>query len=196
MKNLKFMAFWVYLALAIFTSSATHGISPEELKHFTFTGKLEDEFLGLHLGCSLEELQRELKKSENPIKLIKKKVKMGMTTYVYSGNHRLNGATETSFFFWDGKLSIITVSFETEEAAKIFDALKIKMEKKYAKMTDDIKFSGKRCSLLKVGMSFCLDLTTKPSETDKVLLGAAHVGIMLAKEAKEVDKKADDLGNL
>ena len=194
MKTPKFMAFWVCLALAIFTSSATHGQSHEDPK--IFTGKLEDEFLGLHLGCSLEELQRELKKSENPIKLIKKKVVMGMTNYIYSGNHRLNGATKTFFSFWHGKLTIVGVYFITEEAAKIFDALKIKMEEKYAKMTDEINFSGKQCTLTKGGMYFTLDLEINPFETDKVSLLAAHVGIIATKEAKEADKKADDLGNL
>ncbi|MBW1677142.1 MAG: hypothetical protein JRJ79_11190 [Deltaproteobacteria bacterium] len=194
MKTPKFMVFWVCLALAIFTSSATHSQSHEEPK--LSTDKLEDEFLGLHLGCSLEELQGALKKSTNPIKLIKKDVVDGMTTYFYSGNHRLNGATGTSFSFWDGKLSVVTVFFKTEEAAKIYDALKMKMEEKYAKMNNGIKFSGKKCTLIKGGMHFSLELETNPLEADTVLLVAAHLGIMAAKEAKEVEKKAKDLGNL
>ena len=193
MKRPKFRAFWVFLALAIFTSSPTHGQKLEEPK--LSTDKLEDEFLGLYLGCSLEELQGALKKSANPITFIKKDVMGGMTTYAYWGNHRLNGATGTSFSFWDGKLSIVAVFFETEEAEKIYHALKMKMEEKYGKMNDGIKFLGKECTLIKGGMGFSLVLETNPFETDTVLLFAAHLGIMAAKEAKEVEKKAEDLGN-
>ena len=193
MKTPKFRVFWVCLALAIFTSSATPGQNLEDPKFST--DKLEDEFLGLHLGCSLEELQGALKKSANPIKLIKKDVVDGVTTYAYWGNHRLNGATGTSFSFWDGKLSAVAVFFKTEEAEKIYDALKMKMEKKYGKMNDGIKFAGKECTLMKGGMAFILKYETNPFETDTVLLATVHLGLMVAKEAKEVEKKADDLGD-
>jgi hypothetical protein len=193
MKTPKFRVFWVFLALVIFTSSATHGQNLEEPK--LFTDKLEDEFLGLHLGCKLEDLQGVLKKSVNPIKFVKKDVVDGMTTYTYLGNHRLNGATTTTFFFWDGKLITVTVFFKTEEAEKIYDALKMKIEEKYGKMNDGIKFAGKKCTLIKGGMGFSLEYETNPFETDTVFLGAVHLGIMVAKKAKEVEKKADDLGD-
>ena len=194
MRTPKFRVFWVFLALVIFTSSATHGQNLKEPK--LFTDKLEDEFLGLHLGCSLEELQGVLKKSANTIKLIKKDVLHGMTTYTYWGNHRLNDATATTFSFWDGKLSVVFVSFESEQAEKIYDALKMKMEEKYGKMNDRIKFAGKKCKLIKGGMGLTLELETNPFETNAVSLGAVHLAILAAKKAKEIEKKADDLGDL
>ena len=113
MKKSKFRVIMVCLAIAIFTSSATYGQNNEDPK--PSTDKLEDEFLGLHLGCSMEELKRVLKKSPNPIRLIKKKVAAGTMTYLYSGNHRLNGAAATVFSFWDGKLMGVIVFFGSEE---------------------------------------------------------------------------------
>jgi len=193
MRTPKFRVFWIFLVLVIFTSSATHGQNLKEPK--LSIDKLEDEFLGLHLGCSLEELQGVLKKSVNPIKFIKKDVMDGMPTYAYVGNHRLNGAMITSFSFWDGKLTTVAVFFKTEEAKKIYDALKMKVEEKYGKMNDGIKFAGKKCTLIKGGMGFSLEYETNPFEAATVILATVHLGIMVAKEAKEVEKKADDLGD-
>ena len=184
---------WKLSALQLPSTSA---IQSQNLKGPKLsTDKLNDEFLGLHLGCSLEELQESLKKSTNPSKLFKKDLMDGMTTYAYRGNHHLNGATGTSFSFWDDKLSLVTVFFKTEEAEKIYEALKMKMEEKYGKMKDGIKFAGKRCFLIKGGMGFGLEYKDNMSEADTVLIIASHLGIMDAKEAKKVEKKAEDLGD-
>lgn len=160
------------------------------------TTKLEGEFLGINLGCGIDELQAILKKSEKPMKQVKKSEVDGMTTYLYSGNHRLNGATGTGFSFWDGKLAAVTLYFSSEDAEELYDALKLKMEEKYGKMSSGIQFMGKKCSLTKDGMVFQLQWDKKPLETDSVYLVAGHVGIMAAKEAKSVEDKADALGDL
>ena len=77
----------------------------------------------------------------------------------------------------------------------MYDALKMKMEKKYGKINDTISFSGKRCFLMKGGMLLSLELETNPSETDTITIGAVHMGIWAAKGAEEVEKKAKELGN-
>ena len=67
------------------------------------------------------------------------------------------------------------MSFESEQAEKIYDALKMKMEEKYGKMNDIIKFAGKKCKLIKGGMGLALELETNPFETNAVSLGAVHL---------------------
>jgi len=193
MKIHKIIVFWVCLALAIFASSAIYGQIHEDPT--PSTNKLEEEFLGLHLGCSFDELQEVLKKAPNSITLIKKANMEGMPSYLYSGNHRLQGATATAFGFWDGKLGIVVVYFKTDEAKKVYNALKMKMEEKYGKMNEGIKFGGEKCSLTKAGMLFTLQLEKGLLETDTVSLIAVHLGIIAAKDAKEVEKKAKELGD-
>jgi len=193
MKLLKFALIGLYLAVAALRLPTTHAQGIEEPK--IFTEKLESDFLGVHLGCSLEELQALLRKSAKSMKLIKKGVMNGRPSYMFSGNHRLNGATATGFGFWEGKLSIVIVFFRTEEPDKVYDALKMKMEEKYGKMTNEIEFAGKRCALIKDGMMFNLQYETNPFKTDTVMLICEHLGIKAAEEAKAVEKKARELGD-
>lgn len=159
------------------------------------TDKLEIEFLGINLGCTLDELKEVLDNSPNKIKYVKKEIVKGMETYAYAGNHRLNDALFTSFSFWEGKLALVMVMYSSDEAKDIYDALKMKTEEKYSKMNDEISFSGESCTLTTDGMMLMLILNTSLSETNSVQFMAGHTGIQQAKDKKDLSKRAKSLGD-
>ena len=158
--------------------------------------KLDKDFLGLYLGCSFNEFQAQLKQSTISMTFRNQKFIDGATDYYYYGNHRLNGAKGTTFSFWNGKLFRVDVFFESEEAKKVYDALKVKMEDKYGKMRDEIKFLGEKCYMTSDGMWFKIEYEKKPFETGTVELVCVHMGLADAKAAKELEKKSKDLGDL
>ncbi len=160
------------------------------------TEKLDIELLGINLGCSFNEIEVVLENSPNKINFLKMELIEGMDTYVYTGNHRLNTATGTSFSFWEGKLHSLSVIFLTDEAEDIYEALKMKLEAKYGKMKDELTFSGKSCTGLFEGMMVGLVLNTSSFETDQLLLIGMHTGISEAKTKKEIEDKANSLGDL
>ncbi len=155
----------------------------------------QTDFLGLRLGCTVEETRAVLEKTTNRMHLVKSTPVDGLQTLFYSGNHRLNGATHTGYSFWNNRLTVVSVRFKTEEAGKVYDALKMKMEEKYGKMTDRVTFGGRKCDLEKDGMGFALEQEDNPLGVGTVTLMAVHQGLWAAKEAQAVKEKAGELGS-
>ena len=160
------------------------------------SGKLESEFLGIHLGCSLAELKTAIQKPKFPIKFMKKSEEDGVTTYLFTGNHRLKGATGTAFSFWQGKLTMCGVYFKGEDAESIYDALQKLATKKYGKTTDGIVFGGKKCQVIKGAMAIQIEYESGVLEAGTTIIAAAHIGLNAAMEEKRIEDKADDLGDL
>ena len=190
MKLLKFAVICICFAIVTLTPINIYA-------QFPSTDKLDKDFLGLYMGCSFNELQAQLKQSTNSMTFTNQKVIDGVTAYFYTGNHRLNGASHTIFCFWKGKLSMVVVRFETEEANKIYSVLKTKIENKYGSaMRNEIKFLGEKCYMKSDGMAFELEYEKKPFEIGFVMLTCIHSGISGALDAVDWKKKSKDLGDL
>ena len=158
--------------------------------------RIEEEFLGLHLGSDYQEASDILHKGTSDISFFDVKNEGCFRKYVYTGNHKLKGAMGTVLTFWDNKLQAIVVLFQGEDAEQVYDALKIKVEKKYGKMTDSIAFMGKEATLNKGSMQIYMQYEENFGEGKQTIFGAVHLGLLAKQKSSEIEKKADKLGDI
>jgi hypothetical protein len=162
------------------------------------------EFLGINFGISYSELKEVLKNSKNNMTFNEKKSNKinnerkskGSTDYFYQGNHRLNGAQETLYAFWEDKLISIVVQFESMEAKDIYETLKYKIENKYGELEDKITSNGVESSLIANGLYLMLFYDEEPNEKGVVTFVGIHMGLHASKRKKKTEKKRDSLGEL
>ncbi len=161
------------------------------------TSKLEQDFLGIHLGCSLDELKTVLAKRSYPIRFNKREEINGMTCYYFSGNHRLKGADGTEFTFWKGKLMEVIVYFGGANAEDVYDSLHLLTTKKYGEMTDYRSGALKGCQAVRGALWITLRYESDPpTDLTWTSILAQHGGLHAAKKENEVQKKAGELGEL
>ena len=177
-----------------FHSSISDAIEPNKNEAKVTTNTLKTAFLGVYLGSPISEVIDAINKD---LTFVKKESKGMITEYLYTGNHRLKGAKFTKLKFWNNKLQIILVGFEGEDTKKIYDALKLKVDSKYGKMTNKkFVFNGEIASLVKEGMGIMVQYEKHPLKADFTFFGATHLGLFEAEEAYNIQKKSKELGDL
>ena len=156
--------------------------------------KLEEDFTGVHLGCSMEELKQDLKRLGRPFKLDKKSVDGPKTTYMVRGNHQLNGAEVTGYIFCEEKLASIIIAFVGNECEKNYDALKLNAEKKFGSIKDSVVFAGKHCSGRKGGMAIQLTYKKEFTDSDTLIVVVVHERLGQKMVDDELKRKAESIG--
>ncbi|MCD6298091.1 MAG: hypothetical protein J7M30_13150 [Deltaproteobacteria bacterium] len=190
------ITFMVFMLSFLITTTFSKCFGADVSQDKVTVDKLNISFLGLYLGAPISEVMDVINQSNSDMILLKKEPEGRTTTYFYCSNLRLKGAKATFLKFWDNKLQVIGVMFDGEDAEKVFDALKLKIDSKYGKMTDEIKFAGKEASLQKGSMGIQLKYKIGMVEANKTNLYAVHIGLVNAETAAEVKKKSDELGDL
>ena len=180
---------YVILILMLFSCSLFAG-------EVELPGKLDETFLGLRMGCSPAELKVVLEKGKHPCKFIKKTPEGDMIAYLFTGSHQLSGASRTIAMFWNDRLIMLFVRFESDDSEKIYDALKNLIEKKYGAPNDKIQFGGKKCEVSKNGLVIVLEHNVGVMETDTVDLAAGHRALVDARKEQNIKDQEKELGDL
>ena len=155
------------------------------------TARLTKPFLGLHLGCSVEEALRAVKDGELPAAFVERRAEGEDTHYTFTGNHVLKGAATTILTFWQGKLWLIFVAFQGDGAGLMYDELRMQIELEHGEMTPDVDTpGGRQCQLETHGIGIGLQCQESVATGVQTRLTAAHVGIVAVKrKAKETGKR-------
>jgi len=161
-------------------------------------GELKIDFLGLHLGCTEAEAVAVVNKgplfSSFSEQAIERRIEGDEIHCRFSGNHRLQGFTATVLVFWKNRLRMVVIATRTEDGI-LYDALKLKLEKRYGKMEDDVCFGGKSSSKTVDGMYLNIKHKKVLFESDHVILGAGHCMLSVAREADKIKQKGDETGD-
>jgi len=167
-------------------------------------GKLEIDFLGLHLGCSYDEVQHVINNSANQMTFLGKLPAKNSMLYIYNGNYQINSVENTAFLFYKDKLTTITLVF-LRDAYTAYDAVKEIIENKFGPMTDDnieraMKFGNdfgkKNCQLVKDGMEILLRYEKKSDKIEETSLSAVHIKLLNAMRDDDIKDKVKELGDI
>ena len=170
------------------------GFSKESNKPTKNSVKYE-EFTGIKFGISHEELIKFLESFGN-VTYRTEKESEGMTMYLYNSNHKLQDASGSMFSFYDDKFAVMGIIYQGEDSDETFDGLKLLIEEKYAKMKDEIMFSGKKSSLTKGNLYFTLQYDKNPFDGDKTFLMVGDLPLTNKAQEKKIKDKAKSLGEL
>ena len=174
---MKTLALALSLMAAVLTCLAQKADAPT-----VSTGKLPKSFLGLHLGCSVDEVLRAVKDGELPVELINTAVEGEDTHYHFLGNHVLKGAATTILTFWKDKLWLIFVAFQGDGAGLMYDELRMRIELEHGEMTADADIPGGReCQLETDGLGIGLQYSESIAAGGQTRLTTAHMGIVAEK---------------
>jgi len=130
----------IFLAAGIFSVAAqdtqesnspnTEGTIPELSGEFQ---KVDQKFLGLHLGCTREEAMKVIENGSNDVSLHESAEDSQVVRLIYKGNWQLGGAEGSMLTFFRGHLLGVYVVYKENKrkAEKVYDVLKEKIQRKY-----------------------------------------------------------------
>ena len=190
--NLVFLACFVLLSYF----ASPEGVAEDQAVSEQPADVLALDFAGLHLGCSVDELNRYFKETKASARSLStdNDLKRATTTYNFDGHHAFKDSCFASYTFWDGKLIAVAVLFRGDDSERTYDALYSLAEKKFGTVTDELALLGKKCSARKGGMHFMLEFDSNPLGTASTSTMAIHSALFQQMDAASTKRRAEEIG--
>ena len=208
---------WIAKLLLIITTFCSCGCTTEYMPEtapviekrssdwINYTGRLNAEFAGMHLGCSIEEATNTLSSL-----LVTKNITNGSKeTFVYNRNDRFPEASNTVLTFYNKQLIYVGIIFKENLSTDAFSSLKSALKQKFSSGTvlnyDDSVIIHVDGMVVSVGLNYpepilflsengsLIGTPSRDQQPESLVLQARHIGLGKLERYQEANKLSDKL---